>query len=96
MTFRETCDRVRFYATQMKAVMSLKILLAILLGSSIVGRTQPTPDVAQSDGAFLRLANIGNGAIVLEAVVKTYRLRELLRATSQKAVESCNAGAIPM
>lgn len=51
--------------------MSLKILLPILLGSSIVGCTQPTPDVPQSDGAFLRLANIGNGAIVLEAVVKT-------------------------
>ena len=51
--------------------MSLKILLPILVGFSIVGCTQPTPDVPQSDGAFLRLANIGNGAIVLEAVVKT-------------------------
>jgi hypothetical protein len=77
VTFRETCDRVRFYATQMKAVMSLKILLAILLGSSIVGCTQPTPDVAQSDGAFLRLANIGNGAIVLEAVVKTVQAQRV-------------------
>ena len=58
-----------FAPASMRAVMSLKILLVILLGSLTVGCTQPTPDVPQDDGAFLRLAKIGTGAIVLEAVV---------------------------
>ncbi|APC19461.1 hypothetical protein BLL42_27385 (plasmid) [Pseudomonas frederiksbergensis] len=49
--------------------MNLKILLAIPIGFSIAGCTQPTPNVPQRDGAFLRFDKIGTGAVVLEAVV---------------------------